>query len=282
MQAGSYLMDDDSEALRLDVKTDSKAVEAQAVWAGVRPGMRVADLGCGSGKTSVILHDLAQPGGSVVGVDFAKNRIDYATEHYGRQGIEFICDDIRNLDHEVGAFDLIWVRFVLEYYRSDSRQIVEKISTLLKPGGSLCLIDLDHNCLNHYGIATRLERTIVKIMSELQGKANFDPYVGRKLYSFLYDLGYEDIEVEVGAHHIIYGDLKKSDDFNWMKKVEVAPKKIGFKFDEYDGGYQEFVDEFKSFFSDKKRFTYTPIISCKGTKPLANGSKVKVIRPFKP
>ena len=58
-----YLMENDQEALRLDVKTDADAVERQALWAGIQPGMRVADLGCGAGKTTFHLNRLAQPGG---------------------------------------------------------------------------------------------------------------------------------------------------------------------------------------------------------------------------
>ncbi|HMK65410.1 MAG TPA: methyltransferase type 11, partial [Thermodesulfobacteriota bacterium] len=62
-----YLMEDDEEAIRLDRKTDPSVVERQARWAGVKPGMRLADLGCGSGKTSSVLHELVQPGGEVIG-----------------------------------------------------------------------------------------------------------------------------------------------------------------------------------------------------------------------
>ena len=47
-----YLMESEDEALRLDVKTDAKKVKSQALWAGIKIGMRVADLGCGAGKAT--------------------------------------------------------------------------------------------------------------------------------------------------------------------------------------------------------------------------------------
>ncbi len=47
-------MERDEETFRLDMKTDAKIIENQALWAGIKPGMRVADLGFGSGKTSFI------------------------------------------------------------------------------------------------------------------------------------------------------------------------------------------------------------------------------------
>ncbi|MEA5115054.1 MAG: methyltransferase domain-containing protein [Geobacteraceae bacterium] len=268
MQHKGYLMESADEATRLDMKTDVKALNRQALWAGIRPGMRVADIGSGSGITTSYLHALVQPGGAVTGVDASGERIAYARDRYGVGGIEFHRKDLLQPLDELGKFDFVWVRFVLEYFRSNSDSLVRNISSIVKPGGILCLVDLDHNCLNHYGMSTRLEKTLFGIIGALQEKANFDPYAGRKLYSYLYDLGYEDINVEVSAHHLIYGSLQESDSFNWMKKVEVAPKKIGYDFTEYEGGYEEFREEFRCFFNDPRRFTYSPIISCRGRKPV--------------
>lgn len=262
-------MESGAEALRLDLKTDVEIVKKQAKWAGIKPGMRVADIGCGSGITTNILHKLIQPDGETVGIDFAENRLEYARKHYSDSNLDFINRDVRDPLEDIGSFDFIWVRFLLEYYLDSSFQIVKNINKILKPGGILCLIDLDQNCLNHYGIPDRLDRTVKKIMDELSIKANFDPYIGRKLYSFLYDLKFNNIEVDVKAHHNIYGKLKKSDKFNFLKKIEIAPKKIYFDFNEYKDGYEEFIIETQKWFENPRRFTYTPIILCKGEKPFS-------------
>ena len=268
MPHSKYLMQNNEETLRLDLKTDGNLVESQALWAGIKPGMRVADLGYGSGKTSIHLHKLVQPNGQVVGVDFAEERIRYAKKHYNKKGIEYICRDIRTPLEDLGMFDFIWVRFVLEYHRSKSFDIVKNITRILKPGGILCLIDLDYNCLNHYGLSKRLKRTIYGLIKALEKNTDFDPYVGIKLYSFLYDLNFQDIDVSLAPYHLIFGELKDIDAFNWTKKVEVAIKKLGYEFKEYQGGSEEFFEEFMRFFSDPRRFSYTPIISCRGCKPL--------------
>jgi len=73
--------------------------------------------------------------------------------------------------------------------------------------------------------------------------------------------------VNLSPHHLIFGKVKEKDDFNWTKKVEVAAKYSGYQFEEYKGGYEEFFEEFHHFFSDPRRFTYTPVISCRGCKP---------------
>ena len=65
MQPVDYLMESDEETRRLDLKTDTDTIKRQALWAGIKPGMRVADLGFGSGKTTHTLNTLLQPGGQV-------------------------------------------------------------------------------------------------------------------------------------------------------------------------------------------------------------------------
>jgi 2-polyprenyl-3-methyl-5-hydroxy-6-metoxy-1,4-benzoquinol methylase len=264
-----YIMEHAEEADRLDLKTDRGSLQKQALWAGIRPGMRVADIGCGSGKTTQFLHELIQPGGEIVGVDASQSRISHAEAHYGAEGIRFACRDFYEPLQTLGAFDFIWVRFVLEYHRSKAGQIVANLLQILKPGGILFLADLDHNCLNHFGLSDRLDEALKAIMQKMETDHDFDPYAGRKLYSYMYDLGLEDIAVEVAPHHLIYGELSDIDNYNWTRKLEVAVRNSGYGFDTYQGGYQEFLEEFRAFFADPRRFTYTPIICCRGEKPMS-------------
>jgi len=269
MPSQRYVMESEEESLRLDLKTDPEQVRRQVLWAGLETGMRVADLGCGPGKTTWVLHHLARPGGFAVGVDYSPQRISYARSHFACEGIEFVLQDIRGPVDNLGQFDFVWLRFVLEHYRSTAFQIVRNISLLVRPGGILCLGDLDHNCLNHFGIPERLEISLRKIMGLLQDTADFDPYAGRKLYAWMYDLGFKDIKIDICPHHLIFGQLKDSDAFNWRKKVEIAASYSGYPFDEYNGGYEEFLEEFNGYFQDPRRFTYTPLILCRGVKPSA-------------
>ena len=258
-----YIMEGEQESIRLDIKTDSKIIEELALWAGIRPGMRIADLGCGPGKTTFCLNKLVQPGGSAIGVDISQKRIDYAQAHYSREGeIKFITGDIRKPLNNLGSFDCVWIRFVLEHYLSSSFDIVKNVSAVLKPGGIMCLVDLDYNCLSHHGLSSRVEKALYGIMACLESHANFDPYVGRKLYSYLYDLKYEQIEVRVDAHHCIFGVLNESDSFNWIKKVEIAAKNSGYSFEEYEDGFEGFFAEFRQSFFDPRRFSYKPVIIC--------------------
>jgi ubiquinone/menaquinone biosynthesis C-methylase UbiE len=261
----AYLMEGKEETFRLEVKTLPDVVRSQALWCGIRPGLRVLDVGCGPGKTTSILHEMIQPEGTIVGIDYSEERISHASKHYGgKPGIDFFVCNLQEPLDNIGKFDLIWVRFVLEYYLAESFDIVGYLKNALKPGGVLCLLDLDYNCLSHYELPPLIEELLPRLMNRLMEKHNFDVYAGRKLYAYLYDHGFGDIQVHMTAHHLIYGNIRDADAFNWMKKIEVNANRFDDLLNGYPGGYQTFFSDFRKFFLDPRRFTYTPLILCKG------------------
>ena len=121
--------------------------------------------------------------------------------------------------------------------------------------------------MTHYGIPNRLNKTIRTLIESAIELDDFDPYAGRKLYTYLYDLGFQDIDVQLSSHHLIFGELGSTDNYNFSKKVDAARRKDAKLFVDYPGGYEEFVSEFNSHFSNPRRFTYTPVICARGHKP---------------
>ena len=265
-----YLMESEDETVRLDVKTDPVALRRQALWCGVKPGMRILDVCCGPGKTTALLHEMIQPGGNIVGIDFSESRISYAKEHYGdKNEIDFHVQDLHQPMEWLGDFDLVWVRFALEYFRKEAPALVKKLKNCVKPGGILCLIDLDYIYLNYYELPQHMAEILPRIMKFIDEQYNFDPFVGRKLYSFLYDSGFTNIEVELMAHNLIYGEINAGNKYNLIKKIEMSGKKVGSLIESYPGGYKQFKIDFLKFLDDPRRFTYTPLLLCKGEKPLS-------------
>jgi len=261
-----YFMEDAQEIERLERKTDPQMVLSQARWAGLHPGMRVADIGCGPGLTSKLLHEAVQPGGQVVGIDFSVERISYARQKYQAQGLDFEERNFFDNLTDLGQFDFVWARFVLEFHRQRATALVTNLDHLVRPGGTLCLVDLDYNCLTHEGLPSRLKSTIQDVVKGLEETLDFDPYAGRKLYTHLYDLGYADLRVEMHSHHLIFGELKEEDRYNWERKVLVAARRSGCDFAFYDGDFNAFAADFSESFMNPRRFTYTPLIACCGRK----------------
>ena len=52
-----------------------------------------------------------------------------------------------------------------------------------------------------------------------------------------------------------------------LKKIEISGGRAGSLFKDYPGGAAAFAEDFKVFFLDPRRFTYTPLILCKGMRP---------------
>ncbi len=264
--AANYIMESEAEYKRLELKTDVTIVDDFARRAGLAEGMRAVDLACGPGLTTSILASIVGDSGYALGLDASAERIDRARERYGNESTAF---DTRNFLKPIegfGAFDFAWMRFALEYYREESFDIVRNAGALLSEGGILCLVDLDYNCLSHYGMSPRLEAAFRSAIAQLEAKANFDPYAGRKLYSHLYRLGYEDIKVAAGAHHLIYGELKEVDEYNWGEKIQTLSRNLPIELPGY-ASVEEFQEDFMAFFRNPGRFTYTPILAAWGRKP---------------
>lgn len=258
-------MEHNGEIERLETKTDENTISRLATWAGLKPGMEVADVGCGIGKTTAVLQALVGANGRAVGIDASEKRIEYAREKYPQPDycIADVCDHVDT----IGQFDFIWSRFLLEYHKSRAFTIVQNLHGMLKPGGILCLGDLDYNCMTHYDLEQDLQAALFGSIRYLEEYMDFDPYAGRKLYSYLYDLEYEDIHISMEPHHLFYGEISKTDEHNWTKKIDVALSKINYSFPELKGGFEEFRKRMLAFMQDPRRFTYTPIIFCRGVKP---------------
>jgi ubiquinone/menaquinone biosynthesis C-methylase UbiE len=259
-------MENCDEAQRLEAKTDPEAVKRQASWAGIGSGMRVLDIGCGSGITTSALAELVGDSGHVTGLDFSEDRLTIARERFSSERVDFVCHDIHTPYKSSQPYDAIWVRFLLEYFRKEQREIVQNCTASLKVGGIACLADSDNNSLCHYGQSERLQNTLEDIMGRLMRDFNFDPYAGRRLYDHLYQLGFKNIDCMIEMHHLIYGELPEKDAYNWLRKVELTAKKSGCQFEAYGGNYDAFRNEALAFMRDPIRFTYTPLVVIRGCK----------------
>lgn len=262
-----YFPESKDELARLENKTDRLTVIDQARWAGLAPGMRVLDVGCGPGITTCALAEAAGPAGQAVGIDRSAERIAHASSTYASGRIAFQCRNFFQPLDDLGSFDFVWMRFIAEYFLKESERLIRHIAASVKPGGILCLADLDHNCLSHYGHPDRLERTFRMITECQMRNNNFDPYAGRRLPTRMHQLGFEEISVDIRPHHLVYGELSEFNRWNWWHKIELAARRSGWTFEDYEDGVAGFEREFIEYFKDPGRFAYTPLIIVRGRRP---------------
>ncbi len=119
-------------------------------------GLRILDLGSGSGRDCYIASKLVGENGYVVGVDMtdeqldvANKYIDHHTERFGykKPNIEFVKGNIEKLDElgfESGSFDLIISNCVINL-AADKEKVLRDAYNLLKPGGEMYFSDVYSN-----------------------------------------------------------------------------------------------------------------------------------------
>ncbi len=112
--------------------------------AGLRRGMRVADLGCGVGMVTALLADLVGPEGHVVGIDFCDAQLAQARQHLngGGANTSFVEASATDTGLPRASFDLVYCRFLLIHLPEPERALRE-MRALLKPGGILVCEDGD-------------------------------------------------------------------------------------------------------------------------------------------
>ena len=116
-------------------------------------GMRILDLGSGSGQDCYVLSALVGDSGEVVGVDMtdeqldvANKYIDYHREAFGftKPNVRFIKGYIEKLDElnlEDESFDIIVSNCVINL-SPDKKAVLAQAYRLLKPGGELYFSDV--------------------------------------------------------------------------------------------------------------------------------------------
>ena len=112
--------------------------------AGIRPGMRVLDIGCGAGDVTFVAADLVGPDGFVVGVDRSPDALARArlrAEQRGLTQVQFVEGDI-NDPAPGGPFDAMVERLVL-VWAPDPVAVLRRQATVLRPGGLVVPIEID-------------------------------------------------------------------------------------------------------------------------------------------
>ena len=112
--------------------------------AGLRPGMRVLDLGCGAGDVSLLAAELVGPEGYVVGVDRVASAIEFAAsraEHRRVGNVAFRHGTDADCGNDA-AFDFAVGRYVLTY-QPDPAGFARAAAARLRPGGTVAFHEFD-------------------------------------------------------------------------------------------------------------------------------------------
>jgi ubiquinone/menaquinone biosynthesis C-methylase UbiE len=129
--------------------------------AGLGPGMRVLDVGCGSGDVAFLAAQLVEPSGCVIGVDRTAAAITRAASRAKSKGISnvhFVEGDPTQMKFDEN-FDAVVGRLILMYY-ADPFDALQKMLPHLGPGGIVAFQELDASACKSHPVSPTHERCV--------------------------------------------------------------------------------------------------------------------------
>lgn len=155
--------------------------------AGLEPGMRILDVGTGTGAVAGLAAELVGPEGSVVGVDRMPEVLEIARKRGAQHpNLSFLEGDPAEMEFEQ-PFDGIVGRFILVYY-PDPASTLRRLTSKLRPGGLLMFQEPDCTgvrALHDLPIFRRNDRWIVETIEAAGG----DTSIGLRLYEYFVAAG---------------------------------------------------------------------------------------------
>jgi 2-polyprenyl-3-methyl-5-hydroxy-6-metoxy-1,4-benzoquinol methylase len=150
---------------------------------GLRPGMRVLDLGCGAGDVSILAGELVGPAGVVIGIDRNLEVLHTAREKARAAGLDQVKFKQASVEllPDLVPFDLVIGRYVL-IHQSDPVAFLQAGAAKVRPGGILAFHEIGYfaECIESCR-STPLLRQVAEWILEVfrAGMPHYD--VGRRL-----------------------------------------------------------------------------------------------------
>jgi ubiquinone/menaquinone biosynthesis C-methylase UbiE len=177
--------------------------------AGLHPGLRCIDLGCGGGEVTFEIARLVEPGGSVTGVDMDEVKLDLARRTAVERGVtnvEFLVRNVNNWD-EPDAYDLVYSRFLLQHL-SEPLNLLRRMWAAVRNSGLLIVEDADFDgwCCHPSNEGFDF---FVRAYAEVIRRRGGDHAAGRKLYSYFLEAGIPLPQVALAQSVFTSGESKE-------------------------------------------------------------------------
>jgi len=104
----------------------------------LRPGERILDAGCGSGRLIPVVCERIGPGGSLVELDFAPGMLEIGRSKPHGTHVTFMLADAHAIPAPDGDFDKV-IALALLPHLSDKARALKEFHRVLKPGGLLVI-----------------------------------------------------------------------------------------------------------------------------------------------
>ncbi|MGQ4418895.1 class I SAM-dependent methyltransferase [Streptomyces sp. SAS_269] len=151
---------------------DGPAYAAAVAEMGLRPGDRVLDAGCGTGRALPPLRAAVGPAGVVVGVDLTPAMLQAAVRAGRNQEGRLLLADVAALPLRRGALDAVFAAGLIAHLPRPVENLRE-LARVVRPGGRLALF----HPIGRAALAARQGRLITP--DDLRAEANLRPLLDR-------------------------------------------------------------------------------------------------------
>jgi len=207
---GSYVLaTGDAAAHRLNLlhQTYGPSGRELLLRAGVQPGMRVADLGCGVGMMTRLLAELVGPGGEVIGVDFSPAQVEHArTSLANLAHVKFVEASATDTKLERESFDVVYSRFLLIHLK-EPHAALREMYDLLKPEGIFVCEDGDLTSADSEPSSKLKEFS--NLFGGLGPSWGVDYKLGRRLLHLVKDANFLDPQIAFNQPVFAKGENKR-------------------------------------------------------------------------
>ena len=189
----------DAEIMRYRMMAQGAALEEREQWtaAGIVAGAHVADIGCGPGAVSAVLAGIVAPDGTVRAVDSDAEALRTAqqlAELAGVANVTFAEGTATESGIAPETVDVVMMRHVLAHNGGQEQPIVDHLTTLVKPGGSVYLVDVDATAMRfHPPDSVGSLPELADAYLEFHARRGNDLSVGLRLGELLVRAGLEDV-----------------------------------------------------------------------------------------
>lgn len=160
----------------------------------LKPGLRVLDIGCGTGAITKDIAHIVGPTGFVVGVDNTASFINEGQALFSSiDNLELIPIDFLDFTTE-DKFDLIVSSRTFQWI-STIEKAVDKIKSLLKPNGQVSILDYNHEAICWEPKIPISMQNFYEMFLMWRKDAGMNNRIGFDMMEILEEHGFDQVEV---------------------------------------------------------------------------------------